>query len=197
MAKVKHETLVNPTYNAIVAAVEDLIAYQNSRKHTPNRRLNTLQTAVAVANKVVKDTAGALDTDGGTSASSYPARTVAVAVAWFTKINGDKVVRVAASRAELANANTPVTYPYNVPAGFADGLLIADGYPVLVSDTLATIYAELHAAGDGAGPMGKAVYENPGDATAWAAYADWLEEHDMPNLAATIRQEVDGVPVAE
>lgn len=194
-------TLTNPTAEQVSTLVRDEIVKRNNRKHSQYRRLDPATVATAVVTEIFAKgkPAGALDADGGTHASTYPATTVTLACAWYTRDNGDLVVYVRGRRWTLGAQTDAVQPPYDCPAGYVEGLIAAGGFAVLVDPVLRGIYESLKGSAD---PMAAAVYANPGDMTAWVAYADRLDEtaggylDAQAAVATSIRERVCGVKSA-
>lgn len=186
-------TLTNPTAKQLTGTVLRELAFVTARKRSQNRRLNLKTVAESVANAVAATTQGAWDCDGGTAASRYPATTVALAVAWFTRLDGTKVVRVRTERVHLKSAAATVTPPY-VAGECAEAIIAAGGFPVLVVSRLHDVYAvTVRSEAEAGCPFAKTLYAAPGDPLAWAVYADYLQDADPEKNATVVKTIRDAV----
>lgn len=182
--------LTNPAAEQLRTAVFAAEAASRIGKHTSNRTLDAAAVAEAVVKAVAAQPAGAIDFNGGTSATAYPARTCCIAVAWYTRLDGTKVVRLKGKAVRIKDAKVVPLAPYNA-GEFAESVIAAGGFPALVSDGLLSVLSQLKGTETG---FGAALYANPGDLTAWGAFADYLDESGKPEPAAFIRRRV-GVAV--
>jgi hypothetical protein len=105
----------------------------------------------------------------------------AVSVAWYTRLNGVKVVQIQYGPAKVTRDGVAET-PALVSPGYIDQIVAAGGYPVLASERLAGMFAALlRAKKDNIDvpPEADAVYAAPGDLNAWKALADTLGSSDL------------------
>jgi hypothetical protein len=168
-------TLTHPTAKTLTDALTATITATNARK-SPGRRLSASTVTPRVVAMVLAKDAGSFDVHGGTQANSYPARTTALAVAWFTRLDGVKVVRIRCRLRNLTSVNSEVRPPYKrnyFPADWMVNHSPVKGYVLLASEELAEAFNHVREMPD---DVCQTVAENPDDLTAWAVLADYLDE---------------------
>lgn len=166
-------TLTNPTMSQMTAAVAAEAAFANKQRGSKNRLLTAEQVSAAVL-AVTMRPAGAFDCHGGTAASAYPASTSTLAVAWYTDLQGNKLVRIRTGIAQLKDADACPLAPYNAHH-MAEGLIAAGAWPALTSDVLLKGIELLRDEGTYPAPVCRRAYDEPGDLRAWVELADEMD----------------------
>lgn len=118
-----------------------------------------------------------------------PGQAVAgLSVAWYTRLNGEKVVHLKYGVTKV-NAAGAAEAPALVPPELRDQILSAGGYPVFGSERLCIAFAALlYLQKQGADVSGaEKVLQEPGDLDAWKALADSAVD---PKAGAEIRKAI-------
>jgi hypothetical protein len=175
--------LLDPKCQDLATALRAAVDLANVQVAT-ERRITAVNNADAangcelVALYAVQTPAGFFSADGSGPAGETVA---AFSVAWYTRLNGVKVVQIQYGPAKVTRDGVVET-PSLVSPGFIDQIAAAGGYPVLASERLAGMFAALLRAKKeqiDVPPEADAVYAAPGDLTAWKALADTLGSSDL------------------
>jgi hypothetical protein len=105
----------------------------------------------------------------------------AVSVAWYTRLNGAKVVQLLYGPTKVTRDGLAETLSL-VPPEFIDQILVNGGFPVLASERLSMAFGSLlSAVKSGAKVPAEvtAVVEQPGDLNAWRALGETLPSADL------------------
>ncbi len=187
----------DPTPDDLINALVSGVAALKTVRKNPNRQIDDEIAGVA-AMEVNDFPYGCRVISGGAVASSYPATTSAIVIAWHTRISGVKVVRVILAIAPVKDAAADITAAC---LGKPLAALGDKAGPLVVSSCLRELWEWMDIPqNDHADACRKACRESPENMTAWANLAMVLEigssdmnskSPEMPGmLAEAIRQRV-------
>lgn len=174
------EIITNPTREQLVAAFDRAAVTANAAGRT---RLVTTDSGTR-ADRVLAESHGCRQADGGGVANSYGhrAESSVLAYAWYTRTDGVKVVRIAADRVSVSGRHVT---SLNVGTRTQQEKLIDACPAALVESDLFALYC----GNDPAIPAGftKKIKKAPAEVTNWLVLADWCDENGKEGYAAKIR----------
>jgi len=167
--------LLNPTVADLAAAIEAAATLQNVQVAEANRLKGINNSDLpggssTVAEYVATAATGFFEAYGSGKEGE---KVAAISVAWYTRLNGVKVVQLQAATPTVTREGDVET-PSLVPAKYHEPLLAAGGYAVLASERLSAMFRAMRRAAQftETAPAAEAVLKAPGDLTAWKALAD-------------------------
>ena len=169
------ETIVKPTRKILTEKFAALLEAANA-----GGRARTIDLdPAALADQVMRKKAGLIEHDGGGVANSYGyrAESSAIGIAWSTRADRVKVVRMAGARVGCSGRHVT---SMNLGTRSQQAKIAAAGMHVILTDRLlmAVYCDEL----PGAEMFVKAIRKEFGAHTPWLALADWLDDQNRPEL---------------
>lgn len=167
--------LLNPTLADVEEAIRATCVLVNTETKNHCERLNATCDNPAIwiqawMHTLQHKAAGLLQTSGMVGEGVDAGRVAAISVAWFTRLDGTKVVRIFGKYAKHT-AGGVVEYPCNVSPEYQEQIIANGGFCVLCAERLAMAFSYFLRVGDEK-PAFAAVVASPGDLEAWKLACD-------------------------
>lgn len=170
--------ILNPTREQLLTAFTEAAEFANKRT-----RARQVEVSEDWADLVLAEPQGARQYHGGRVANAYTdyAESSVVAISWYTRPCGTLVVRVVGDRVACNGGVRNCLIGTSVQRERFDRLGVRALY---AEENLFLLYSGKIAGAEG---FSKRLKKNPQNITTWLVLADWCEENNHTEEAATIR----------